>query len=289
MQVWKRMITAETGANDIVRLWLSVTVCAHGAARLLTGDPVLGNFLQAQGWPAAHLLAALVSTFEVAGAILLALRVRVVPIAVLLSAVYLMGILLFHRKLGFYVIGPNDNGYEYSLLLMTGLLATAWDSLQRAGRLPATRWNGLDALRLATCALIAIHGFHRLTSGSPAGLGAAIESNGLPYGVQVAIAVSVVEIAGAALLAARLLVLPLATVMVVIYETGIVWFHWHWGFFVVSPGDAGFPGERGWGWEYSAMLIASFAAMAWRDRACPVWPLFRTVDPVRWAAGTRSS
>jgi hypothetical protein len=47
----------------------------------------------------------------------------VVPAAILLSAHMLMGIFLVHAQKGFWVVGPGQDGVEFSLLLIAGLIS----------------------------------------------------------------------------------------------------------------------------------------------------------------------
>jgi hypothetical protein len=51
-------------------------------------------------------LAYCVNMAEMLGTVLLAARLLVVPICVILSFIYVTGIVLFHRHEGFFVVGP---------------------------------------------------------------------------------------------------------------------------------------------------------------------------------------
>ena len=61
---------------------------------------------------------------------LLALRLLTLPVCAALTLIYTMGIILFHRHNGFFVVGPGTGGWEYSALLITCLLVTAWEELK---------------------------------------------------------------------------------------------------------------------------------------------------------------
>jgi putative oxidoreductase len=46
----------------------------------------------------------------------------------------------------------------------------------------------------------------------------------------------------------------MCAILVVIFATGIALIHWQLGFFILGPGEGG--------WEYSALLITCFSAVA---------------------------
>ena len=62
------------------------------------------------------------------------------------------------------------------------------------------------------------------------------------------------------------LVFPLTLVLICFYAIGIAWFHWHWGFFIVVPGDFQWEPDE-WGWKHSLLLIACLAATSRENRA----------------------
>ena len=128
---------------------------------------------------------------------------------------------------------------------------------------------GPNLLRLVLCAIVFTHGLYRYYEGSLPVLGRLLEESGFPRGsgYALACAVNLTETIGAVLLALGVLVWPLCFAFCLIYFTGIVIFHWESGFFVVGPGTNG--------WEYSALLIACFIAVAWENRANRYWPLRR--------------
>ena len=130
------IVSKDTLALDLLRLVLCAILFTHGAYRFYDGTvPVLGDILQEHGLPWATVLAYLVDLAEVGGTILLALRLFVVPVSGILCTIYFTGIVLFHWKAGFFVVGPGNNGWEYSALLITCLLVTAWENRSR-GFLP---------------------------------------------------------------------------------------------------------------------------------------------------------
>lgn len=131
----KRLITRETVGADILRFVLCMIIFTHGAYRFYEGTtPIMGTLLGKAGFPFGTWLAYAVNVVETAGALLLALRLAVLPTSIALVVIYFTGIMLFHRHAGFFVVGPGDNGWEYSALLITCLLFTAWDNQQRVQR-----------------------------------------------------------------------------------------------------------------------------------------------------------
>jgi putative oxidoreductase len=128
MKLLRRIFTRETAGTDVLRLVVCAILFTHGAYRLYHGDEArgLGKLLHEEGFPVGVLLVYLVCLAETGGTILLAMRLLVLPVSLILSLIYVTGILLFHGPSGFFVVGPGENGWEYSALLITCLLVTAW-------------------------------------------------------------------------------------------------------------------------------------------------------------------
>jgi putative oxidoreductase len=106
---------------------LAAIIFTHGVYRWAEGSlPKLGEILSTHGFPAGLVLANLVNLAEVGGALLLVLRIGVWPVCFILAFIYATGVALFHARAGFFVVGPGTGGWEYSALLMTCLLVTAW-------------------------------------------------------------------------------------------------------------------------------------------------------------------
>lgn len=127
-----RIFSKEHAGTDILRLVLCAIIFTHGSYRFYEGSlPILGEILESKGFPFGVVLAYLVNIAETAGAVLLALRIMVWPVSFILGLIYLTGIILFHRHAGFFVVGPGTGGWEYSALLITCLITTAWENRQR--------------------------------------------------------------------------------------------------------------------------------------------------------------
>ncbi|MBB5204729.1 putative oxidoreductase [Inhella inkyongensis] len=127
-----------------LRLCLALLIFIHGAHRALSGGYLLfGEWLAGPGLPFSEALGSLrqpvglslavgITALELIGAPLLAWgRWAVAPLCLLFSAVYATGIALVHAPFGWFVVGAGRNGAEYSVLLIVGLLATAWVQADR--------------------------------------------------------------------------------------------------------------------------------------------------------------
>ena len=127
-----KSIVGKLNRDEIGIDFLRFVVCAilftHGTYRYMEGSlPKLGEILSSHGLPFGYGLAILVNLAETGGTILLAARVMVRPITLVLSLIYLGGIILFHRHAGFFVVGPGSGGWDYSALIISCLLLIAWN------------------------------------------------------------------------------------------------------------------------------------------------------------------
>ena len=118
-------------------------------------------------------------------------------------------------------------------------------SLQSDAARSAAGWT---LLRLLLAGLIAAHGWARFIAGGVVPFGEWLGTQGFPFGLAIAAAITALEIVGTLLLAARRFVLPLTLVYAGIYAMGIVLVHAPAGWFVVGLGRNGA--------EYSVLLIA---------------------------------
>jgi putative oxidoreductase len=126
---FNRIFSADTAGTDVLRLVVSAILFTHGSYRLLHGEaPVLGDILKDEGVPAGVILAYLICLAETAGTVLLASRLMVWPVTIILCLIYFTGIMMFHRHNGFFVVGPGSGGWEYSAVLITCLVVTAWEN-----------------------------------------------------------------------------------------------------------------------------------------------------------------
>jgi putative oxidoreductase len=116
---------------------------------------------------------------------------------------------------------------------------------------------GVTLLRVAVASVFVIHGTTRLMNAGVGGFGGFIGSWGLPAGVALAWAITVIEVLGGLSLAAGYGVRVLAAWFAIVIGTGIVMVHASDGWFVVGAGRNGA--------EYSALIIASLVAVALTD------------------------
>lgn len=109
-------------------------------------------------------------------------------------------------------------------------------------------------LRVVVAALMFVHGFVRVYYGGVSGFGTFFDSKGVPYGVVLAWGITIFELIASVLIAAGVFVTPLAIIFIIELIAGIALVHFKEGWFVVGLGRNGM--------EYSALLIASFAVLA---------------------------
>jgi putative oxidoreductase len=121
----------------ILRLAVASVFVIHGVARVALGTVGgFGTFLASAGLPAGPAVAWTLTAVEIVGGVALALGLAVRPLALWFGMEIATGILMVHRKAGWFVVGAGQNGAEYSVLILASLLAAALtDSMAyRVGR-----------------------------------------------------------------------------------------------------------------------------------------------------------
>jgi putative oxidoreductase len=118
--------------------------------------------------------------------------------------------------------------------------------------------TALDSLRIVVAVLILIHGVYRTTTGIVPPFGMWLETQGFPFGLGWAWAVTIIEWVGPVLLLLRRYVTLVALMHAGILALGAVLVHWPAGWFVVGAGRNGM--------EYSVLLVALLLALAWAYR-----------------------
>lgn len=118
----------------------------------------------------------------------------------------------------------------------------------------------LDILRITVALLILIHGVYRLAADLVVPFGTWLDSLGFPYGYGWAMAVTLYELVGPALMLARRRTSLAALGHAFILTLGMFLVHMPAGWFVVGGGRNGM--------EYSVFLIVSLLAIAWA-----FWPV----------------
>jgi putative oxidoreductase len=113
----------------------------------------------------------------------------------------------------------------------------------------------VDILRVTVAVLILIHGGFRLVAGGVVPFGVWLESQGFPMGFAWALAVTLFELVGPALMLARRWTSLAALGHAAILTLGMILVHLPFGWFVVGGGRNGM--------EYSVILIVSLLTIAW--------------------------
>lgn len=113
---------------------------------------------------------------------------------------------------------------------------------------------GLTLLRIGTAAMMLVHGVARAWLGIVDDFGVVLNTWGFPAGLALAWTITIVEIAGGALLAAGVFVRPLCAWFAFQLLMGIYLIHGRVGWFVVGAGRNGM--------EYSVMLLLCLAVIA---------------------------
>jgi putative oxidoreductase len=117
----------------ILRVVLGLYMAAHGLARASLGTvDDFGGFLAAQGLPAGVALAWAITAVEIVGGLMLAAGRMVRRLSATFAVEHSVGIVLVHAPRGWFTVGHQVGGAEYSVLLLLCFLLTA--STARADR-----------------------------------------------------------------------------------------------------------------------------------------------------------
>lgn len=115
----------------LLRIALAGIYASHGLTRLFMDRVTpFGVALDHWGFPYGIAWAWGVTLFEIVAAVLLLANRYVRPVCLLLIIEMVTGIIFVHGKNGWFVVGHGENGIEYSVMLIAGLLALF--SLRRA-------------------------------------------------------------------------------------------------------------------------------------------------------------
>ena len=108
----------------ILRMLMGVIFILHAGARIyLNSFSGFGDFLESKGLPAGFYLAWGVTIFELIGGIAMILRYFVKVFCIGEIIILLTGIAFVHWQHGWYTVGMTLNGIEYSVVLITVLIA----------------------------------------------------------------------------------------------------------------------------------------------------------------------
>ena len=117
--------------------------------------------------------------------------------------------------------------------------------------------TALVFIRVALAALMFVHGAARISYGIVDDFGGFLGSQGIPLGFFIAWGITLFEIIGSVLLAVGTYTWVIALLFALELAVGVAMVHWKEGWFVVGAGRNGM--------EFSALLIASFLAVAYAN------------------------
>jgi len=110
----------------LLRIVVALIMMAHGIMRLIVNSlSDFGDFLTSKGFPLGEPLAWGITFFELVGGILLIIGLYRRWIALILIIELATGIILVHAKNGWFVVGHQSGGMEYSVLLIICLIVIA--------------------------------------------------------------------------------------------------------------------------------------------------------------------
>lgn len=117
-----------TLAHSLIALRVATAIffMAHALVRIANDSiPSFALFLTQKGWPMAHALVWAITVCEIASGIALILGRYVRLAASALMFIDIMGIVIIHAQLGWFVGEHGTGGVEYSLALFVSLLTIA--------------------------------------------------------------------------------------------------------------------------------------------------------------------
>ncbi len=110
----------------VLRIVVGLYMVAHGATRAAVGTvDDFGGFLASRGFPLGVAVAWAITTVEIAGGLTLAAGRYVRVIAAVFAVEHLSGIILVHAPRGWFTVGHQVGGAEYSVLLLLCFLLVA--------------------------------------------------------------------------------------------------------------------------------------------------------------------
>jgi putative oxidoreductase len=117
---------SEGAALKLLRIFTGLFLAAHGSIRLYAGTVNgFGEFLNSKGFMIGTAIAWFLTIFEIVGGLLMAAGYFTKLIAAVFIAELIMGIILVHAINGWFVVGYQSGGMEYSILLIISLLLIA--------------------------------------------------------------------------------------------------------------------------------------------------------------------
>lgn len=110
----------------VLRVATAIFFMAHAVVRIYNGSiPGFAEFLAARGWPMALVIVWSITVAEIVSGVLLIVGRCVRWGVAALLFIDVMGIVIIHAKLGWFVGEHGTGGVEYSLALAVSLLTIA--------------------------------------------------------------------------------------------------------------------------------------------------------------------
>lgn len=110
----------------ILRIVVAVIFLAHAVVRICNGSiPEFAGFMESKGLPYGVAWVWGITAYEIAGGILLLLGIYIRLLTAGFIILLLVGIVLIHASLGWFVGEHGTGGCEYSVILIVALLVIA--------------------------------------------------------------------------------------------------------------------------------------------------------------------
>lgn len=119
--------------HSLIALRVSVAIIflSHAIVRVVNSTiPQFGGFMESKGFPYGAAWVWAITAFEIIGGILLALGYFAKWLAAGFIILLIVGIVLIHASLGWFVGEHGTGGSEYSFILIMALLVIASDKKQ---------------------------------------------------------------------------------------------------------------------------------------------------------------
>ncbi|MEI3802603.1 MULTISPECIES: DoxX family protein [unclassified Chitinophaga] len=115
----------------ILRIAVAVIFLAHAVVRICNGTiPQFAAFMESKGLPFGEAWVWAITVYEIAGGLLLLLGMYTRLLAAGFIILLLVGIVLIHASLGWFVGEHGTGGCEYSFILIVALLVIAAEKRQ---------------------------------------------------------------------------------------------------------------------------------------------------------------
>lgn len=110
----------------ILRIGVALIFFLHAVVRLINGSmPQFATFLNEKGFVYGTIIVWILTLFEIAGSILIAINYRARCLCAGFILILLIGIVIIHASLGWFVGEHGAGGVEYSFALILALLVIA--------------------------------------------------------------------------------------------------------------------------------------------------------------------